>query len=160
MLNKGTSIQCFLNPFELAVVPLFHSFAIFRRHWIHWTTFESLSLHLLMDFSFWWYSAFDELASDELSSDDIITSGALLTSGAVLLQMLLSFLFDYFFALFCSSRTYKWSQKICPWSCRLEQILAYLINNFLIPCYQSKLLRVMLNTFCSNNLPLFDDDKH
>jgi len=79
-----------------------------------------------------------------------MSSGALLTSGAVLLQMLLSFLFDYFFALFCSFRTYKWSQKFCLWSCTLEQILAYPINNFLIPCYQSKLLRVMLNTFCSN----------
>ena len=77
-------------------------------------------------------------------------SGALLTSGAALLQMLLSFLFDYFFALFCSSRTYKSSQNFCLWSCTLEQILAYPINNFLIPCYQSKLLKVMLNTFCSN----------
>jgi len=64
--------------------------------------------------------------------------------------MLLSFLFDKFFALFCSSRPYKWSQKFCLWSCTLEQILAYSINNFLIPCYRSKLLRVMLNTFCSN----------
>jgi len=109
-----------LNPFELAVVTLFHSFAILRRHWIHWTTFESLSLHLLMNFSFWWYSASDELA------------------------------FDKFFAFFCSSRTYKWSQNFCLWSCTLEQILAFPINNFLIPCYHSKLLRVMLNTFCSN----------
>jgi len=61
-----------LNPFELVIVTLFHSFAILRRHWIHWTTFESLSLHLLMNFSFWWYSA-----SDELASDDVITSEAL-----------------------------------------------------------------------------------
>jgi len=76
-----------------------------------------------------------------------MSSEALLTSGAVLLQMLLSFLFV---ALFCSSRTYKWSQNFCLWSCTLEQILAYPINNFLIPCYHSKLLRVMLNTFCSN----------
>jgi len=32
-----------LNPFQLAVVTLFLSFAILRRHWIHWTTFESSS---------------------------------------------------------------------------------------------------------------------
>jgi len=138
-----------LNHFKLVVVTLFHSFAILRRNWIHWTTFESLSLHLLMNFSFWWHSV-----SDELASDDVITSGALLTLGAVLLQMLLSFLFDKFFALFCSSRTYKWSQKFCLWSCTLEQILAYPINNFLIPCYHSKLLRVMLNIFCSNKYSL------
>jgi len=31
-----------LNPFELVVVPLFHSSAILRRHWIYWTTFETL----------------------------------------------------------------------------------------------------------------------
>jgi len=31
-----------LNPFELVVVPLFHSSAILRRPWIHWTTFETL----------------------------------------------------------------------------------------------------------------------
>ena len=59
-----------------------------------------------------------------------MSSGALLTSEAVLLQMLLSFLFDKFIALFCSSRTYKWSQNFCLWSCTLEQILAFLINNF------------------------------
>jgi len=64
-----------------------------------------------MNFSFWRFSAFDELASDELASDDIITSGALCLQEhfdfrSSYLQMLLSFLFDYFFALFCSSRTY------------------------------------------------------
>jgi len=59
-----------------------------------------------------------------------MSSGALLTSGAVLLQTFLSFLFVQFFALFCSFKTYKWSQKICLWSCALEQILAYRINNF------------------------------
>jgi len=91
---------------------------------------------------FWWRHHFRSAMS----------SGALLTSGAVLLQMLLSFLFVKFFALFCSSRPYKWSQKFCLWSCTIEQILAYPINNFLIPCYHSKLLRVMLNTFCSNNI--------
>ena len=100
-----------LNPFELTVVPLFHSFTIFRQHWIHWTTFESLSLHLLMNFSFWWFLASDELASYELASDDVITSGALCLQEhfdfrGSSLQMLKSFLFDYFFALFCSSRTY------------------------------------------------------
>jgi len=100
-----------LNPFELTVVPLFHSFTIFRQHWIHWTTFESLSLHLLMNFSFWWFLASDELASYELASDDVITSGALCLQEhfdfrSSSLQMLLSFLFVYFFALFCSSRTY------------------------------------------------------
>jgi len=79
-----------------------------------------------------------------------MSSGTLLTSGAVLLQTLLTFLFVQFFALFCSFRTYKWSQIFCLWSCTLEQILAYPINNFLILCYHSKLLRVMLNTFCSN----------
>jgi len=68
--------------------------------------------------------------------------------------------FVQFFALFCSFRTYKWSQSFCLWSCTLEQILAYPINKFLIPCYHSKHLRIMLNTSCSNNLPLFDDDKH
>jgi len=55
-----------LNPFELVVALLFHSFAMLRRRWFHWTTFEALSLHLLMNCSFWWFSASDELASDEL----------------------------------------------------------------------------------------------
>jgi len=41
-----------LNPFELAVALLFHSFAMLRRHWIHWTTFETLGLHLLMNCNF------------------------------------------------------------------------------------------------------------
>jgi len=100
-----------LNPFELVVVPLFHSSAILRRYRIHWSALEILSLHLLMNFSFWWFSASDELASDELASDDIITSGALCLQDhfdfrSCSLQMLLSFLFVYFFALFCSSRTY------------------------------------------------------
>ena len=54
-----------LNPFELAVVILFHSSAMLRRHWIHWTAFETLSLHLLMNCSFWWSSVSDEIASDE-----------------------------------------------------------------------------------------------
>jgi len=66
-----------------------------------------------------------------------MSSEALLTSGAVLLQMLLSFLFVQFFVHFCSFRTYKWSQKFCLWSCTLEQILTYLINNFLILFYHS-----------------------
>jgi len=92
-----------------------------------------------MNFCFWWYSA-----SGELASDDVITSGALSlqehywTSGAVLLQMLPSFRFVKIFALFCSYITYNWSQIYCLWSCTLEQILAYPINNFLILCYHSK----------------------
>jgi len=127
------------NAFELAVVLLFHSFAILRRHWIYWTTFESLGLHLLMSFIFWWFPA-----SDELASDDVITSGALCLQEhfdfrSNSLHMLLSFLFVYLFALFCSSRTYKWSQKFCLWSCTLEQILAYPIDNFLIPYYHQNL---------------------
>jgi len=36
--------------------------------------------------------------------------------------------FVQFFALFCSFRTSKWSRKFCLWSCTLEQILAYPIN--------------------------------
>jgi len=79
-----------------------------------------------------------------------MSSRVFLTSGAVLLQMLLSFLFVKIFALFCSYITYKWSQNFCLWSCTLEKILSYPINNFLILCYHSKLLRVMLNIFCSN----------
>jgi len=59
-----------LNPFELNVALLFHSFAMLRPYWIHWTTFEALSLHLLMNCSLWWSSASDELGSDELASDD------------------------------------------------------------------------------------------
>ena len=62
--------------------------------------FWILSLHNLMNLRFWWYTA----------SDDVITSGALLTSRAVLLQTLLSFLFVQFFVLFCSFSTHKWSQ--------------------------------------------------
>jgi len=143
-----------LNPFELVVVLLFHSFAIFRRHWIHWTFFESLSLHLVMKFSFWWY-----LASDELASDDVITSGALCLQEHFWLQEQFSsdtfkLPFWLFLCCLCSSRTYKWSQNFCLRSCTLELILAYPINNFLIPGYQSKLLRVMLNTFCSNSLEI------
>jgi len=81
-----------LNPFELVVALLFHSFAILRRHWIHWTTFESLSLHLLMNCSFWWFSVYEELASDELASDDMsslqkrFVFRSTLTTGAVLFR--------------------------------------------------------------------------
>jgi len=53
-----------------------------------------------MNFSFWWSLASDELASNELAYDDVITSGALclqehfLTSGTVLFRCLkASFLF-------------------------------------------------------------------
>ena len=103
-------------------------------------------LKLLVIFSiwwtcFWWRHHFRS----------VMSSGAFFTSGAVLLHMLLNFLFVQFFDLFCSFRTYKWSRNFCLWSCTLEQILAYPINNFLIFCYHSKLLRVMLNTFCSNS---------
>ena len=81
-----------LNPFELVVALLFHSFAMLRRSWIHWTTFEALSLHLLMNYSFWWSSASDELVSDELASDDTsslqdrFVFRSTLTSGAVLFR--------------------------------------------------------------------------
>jgi len=47
----------------------------------------------------------------------------------------------------------------CLWSCTLEQILAYPIE-ILNTLLSSKLKVVLLNTFCSNNLPLFDDGKH
>jgi len=142
-----------LNPFELAVVLLFHSSAMLRRHWIHWTIFESLSLHLLMNFSLWWYSA-----SDELTSDDVITSGALYLQEhfdfmSSSLQMLLNFLFLFLCSLlffqnllmiskfFLSMVMYTWTNiSISNW-----QFFNILLS--------SKLLRVMLNTFCSNSLP-------
>jgi len=76
-----------LNPFELPVVSLFHSFAMLRRSWIHWTAFEALSLHLPMNCSFWWFTASDELASDELQL--LMTRHhfrSALSSGAVLFR--------------------------------------------------------------------------
>jgi len=85
-LQKNKHLMA-LNPFELVVALLFHSSAILRRHWIHWTTCESLSLHLLMNFSFWWSSASDELASDELQL--LMTRHhfrSTLSSGAVLFR--------------------------------------------------------------------------
>ena len=79
-----------------------------------------------------------------------MSSGALLTSGAVLLQTLLSFLF------FCSISllSFVHSEPING----LKK-LAYPINNFLILCYHLKLLRVMLNTFCFNNFRLYNSKK-
>jgi len=76
-----------LNPFELVAALLFHSFAILRRYWIHWTTFEALSLHLLMNYSFWWFSASDELASDDTSwLQERFVFRSTLTPGAVLFK--------------------------------------------------------------------------
>jgi len=76
-----------LNPFELVVASLFHSSAMLRRHWIHWTSFEALSLHLLMNCSFWWSSASDELASDYTSSlQERFVFRSTLTSRAVLFR--------------------------------------------------------------------------
>jgi len=95
-----------LNPFELVIASLFHYSAMLRRHWIHWKTFEALSLHLLINCSFWWSSASVELASDELASDDTSSLQEHFDLRSSSLQMLLSFLFVDYFALFCSSRTY------------------------------------------------------
>jgi len=124
-----------LNPFELVVAFLFHSSAILRRHWIHWTTFETLSLHLLMNFSFWWFSASDKLAYDDLASDDVITSGALwfqeqFSSDAFKLHFCL-FLWSLLFfqnllmiSKFLSMVLYTWTNiSISNWQ-------------FLIPCYR------------------------
>ena len=128
-----------LNPFELVVVPLF---AIFRRHWIYITAFESLSLHLLMNFNFWWFPASDELAYDELASDDVITSGALCLQEhfdfrSSSLQMLLSFLFA--FCLFLCSLLFF--QNLLMISEFLSMVMYTCANisisnwQFLIPCY-------------------------
>ena len=149
-----------LNPFELAVVTLFHSFAILRRNWIHWTTFESLSLHLLMNFSFWWSSASDELASDELHLlmnlllmtrhhfRSALSSGALwlqeqFSSDAFKLPLLSFVLPEPNIDLkFLSMVLYTWTNiSISNWQ-------------FFNTLLSSKLLRVMLNSFCSNTFSL------
>jgi len=144
------------NAFEPLWVSRCYSFPLFRNNkttlnpinslWIFKFAFPD-ELKLLVIFSFWWTCFWWHHHFRSAMS-----SGALLTSGAVLLQTLLSFLFVQFSALFCSSRIYKWTQNFCLWSCTLEQILAYPINNFLILYYHSKLLKIMLNTFCSNSV--------
>ena len=63
------------NAFESFSVSRCYSFPLFRN--IKTTlnplnNFWIFKLHILMNLSFWWY-----LASDELASDDVITSGAL-----------------------------------------------------------------------------------
>jgi len=59
------------------------------------------------------------------------------------LQMLpcnTSFHFVDAIAVFCSSEPmYFKTLNFCPWSCTLEQILAYPIDTFLIPCYHQNL---------------------
>ena len=54
---------------------------VFSNSWHDKKRFQLWVLQLLMNFSFWW-SCFWWDASDELASDDVITSGALCTSGA------------------------------------------------------------------------------
>ena len=135
-----------LNPFELAVALLFHSFAMLRRHWIHWTTFKALSLHLLMSCNFWWSSTSDELASDELQ---LLMNLLLMTrhhfksalsSRALWFQE--QFSSDAFKLPFCwllcsllFFQNLLMILKFCLWSCTLEQILANPIDNFLIRWY-------------------------
>jgi len=130
-----------LNPFELVVALLFHSFVMLRRHWIHWTAFEALSLHLLMNYSFWWFSASDEhqlLMNSLLMTRHYFRST--LSSGALWLQeQFSSDVFKLPFCLFLCSLLFFQNllmiSKLCLWSCTLEEILAYPIDNFLIPCY-------------------------
>jgi len=129
-----------LNPFELVVVPLFHFYAILRRHWIHWTTFETLSLHLLMNFSLWWSSAYDELAYDELAYDDVITSWALCLQEHFWLQeQFSSDAFKLPFCLFLCSLLFF--QNLLMISKILSMFLYTWTNisisnwQFLIPCY-------------------------
>jgi len=108
---ERTSIQCFQI---LSQQPLLHSF--------YWTTFEALSLsssdelQLLVIFllmrcfwrtCFWWRHHFRSTSLQMLQA-------------LILLIHLLSFVL---------SEPYKIS-KLCLWSCTLEQILAYPINNF------------------------------
>jgi len=70
-------------------------------------------------------------ASGDLASDDVSTSGALCLQN-LFSSDASSFLLVDSIALICSSRTYalKETLNFCLWSCTLEQILAYPIDNF------------------------------
>ena len=98
------SIQCLQIHFSLAVALLFWYSAML--HVIK--TFEQLLklwfFHLLIIFSSWWFS-FWWGASDELASDDVITSGALDFRSTFFRCVKLLYFVDSF-ALICSSRTY------------------------------------------------------
>ena len=146
------------NFISRAVVTLFQSFAMLRRDQIIFPAFESLRF-----FISWWTSASGDLASDEV----LLTNLLLMTTSlqehlyfrCTFLQMLqasflliplLSFVLPkpYNDIKFLSMVLYTWTNiSISNWQ-------------FLIPCYHQNSKEVVLNTFCSNNLPLFDDDKH
>jgi len=158
-----------LNPFELVVALLFHSFAMLRRHWIHWTTFEALSLHVLMSCSFWWSSAFDELTSDELQ---LLMNSLLMTrhhfrsalsSRAIWLQE--QFFSDAFKLPFCWLLcSLLFFQNLLIISKILSMVLYTWTDisksnwQFFNTLLSSKLLRAMLNTFCSNKIHVFSSN--
>jgi len=69
------------------------------------------------------------LLYDGLASDDVITSGALCTSGALFFQTLEASFLLILLLSFVLPEPLK-DIKFCLWSCTLEQILAYPIDNF------------------------------
>ena len=85
----------------------------------------------------------------------VITSWALcmsaLTSWAVLFRRF-KLPFCWFFCSLFFFQNLIMISDFCLWSCTLEQILAYPIDNFLIPCYHQNSQEIVLNTFYSNNI--------
>ena len=109
-----------------------------------------------MNYSFWWSSASDEmllinllLMASSLQKHFVFRST--LTSGAVLFRRS-KLPFCWFLCSLLFFQNLIMISNFFLWSCTLEQILAYPIDNFLIPCYNQNSEEVVLNTFFSNRL--------
>ena len=128
------------NPFELVVVLFFHSSAMLDEIKSFEQPFETLILSTSDDLQFmtknyFWWSCFWWGISD-----DVITSGALVfrTSFLHMLQTFFLMISLHSFVL-SNPMLKKWTLHFCLWSCTLEQILAYPIDNFFNTLLSSKL---------------------
>jgi len=155
------------NSSETTVTPCFYSFCIhFQMKWQLSINF-SFSLELLMIFSFLWRQ---------------LLVKQLMMRVLMMRMLLMIFRTSFLHNLFSSFAFLQHKLPFCRFQCTSfvlpKHMLDFKDTNFLsmvlhtwtnisisnwhilIPCYHQNLKVVLLNTFCSNNLPLFDDDKH
>jgi len=124
-----TSIQCFQISSQGSLIHSFNLFARLKQDQNIFPALESLRF-----FISWWTSASGDLASDEALLMNLLLMTSSLQEHFVLQEHFSSDASSFLFvdSLLLSSilpEPYK-DIKFCLWSCTLEQILAYPIDNF------------------------------